>query len=106
MNASSVARTLPTLWRRAGRRFFELGGLPGPERVGFGAPVFACRFLNPLRTGVGVSLFGSVGFFQGLGRSVATRAAAMVERATTKWGGHSASAHSSTNAQSRRIRLK
>lgn len=67
---SPVARTLPTSCRVAGRRFFEPCGRPGPGRDGFGAPagepVFTCRFLNPLRTRAGVSLFGSVGFSQGL----------------------------------------
>lgn len=50
LNASPVARILPTSCRVVGRRFFGAGGRPGPGWNGFGAPagepVFACRFLN------------------------------------------------------------
>lgn len=44
------------------------GGVDAPA----GEPAFVRRFLNPLRTRTGVSLFGSVGFSQGLRRSVAS----------------------------------
>ncbi|MFI1711839.1 hypothetical protein [Streptomyces griseoruber] len=58
--ASPAERTLPTSSRAAGRRFLEPGGLPGPGPDGCGAPagepVFAGRFLNPVRTRAGVGL--------------------------------------------------
>lgn len=68
---SLVARTLPTSWRVAGRRFFEPGGRPGPGRDGLGAlagePVYVHRFLNPLRARAGVSLLGGAGFSRAAG---------------------------------------
>lgn len=81
--ASPVARIRPTWCRGADRWFFEPGGRPGPGREGFGAPagepVFVRRFLNPLRTRAGVSLFGGLGFSQGRRRSVASGRAGEAE---------------------------
>src|SRR5690348_17348072 len=51
---SSLLAVLPTSWRGAGRRFLDLGGLPGPGLPGFGALArlgrIARMFRKPRRT--------------------------------------------------------